>query len=769
MKQFIFLLLVFLPFCTFSQVNETFGGREIGNDWLGDRNLFFINSDGRLQMNIQPERPGNASIGMNIPYASDMQWEFDVQMNGTPSDKNKLHAYLYREKDMFYYVQIGFSGNKKLGLRRKGEKDMFERLTNDFEKGAWVHIKITLEDYKNWTMYVRRHGDSYYTRQGACLCPVHPEERGQFSFKFYYTKTMSGLFSIDNVKILHAITPTDTITGRPDISGPSTEDLPALNEIRVADASTLQFVFDKAVNVENAVFSITGIGNAIRKSYADGSQAVINTLFSEELQPDEAYTISYSGISDLTGNQLPAYSEEVIFEEEKEEPEEFQKGTVRINEIMADPKGLKLLPETEYVELYNVSSSPVSLSGWKLSYGGSAKPIGNVGLPAGAYAVLFREGREISVDEGGLAVPMANFPAALANTGKTLQLLDVSGNVIDEVTYPKATPARSWEQTSGTWKLSVDSRGGTPGSPNSYSAGEPDEPGEPAGPDEPGYPEIPVAGLVLPGEIVFNEILPDPYAGGSEYIELYNRSDKTLSINNLSVSVRKTDGTLGTRYPLSPVTQPINPGDYVLLTKSAEGVSSFYLLSSPDAVHELPRLPILANTASTLVLFRKSDETIIDEVSYSSKWHASSIKDKKGVALERISPEEKTQNPANWTSASASSGFGTPGYRNSQYRTSPENATGIETPVYMKEGSYYSIRYHLEQSGYNCRIFIYNIRGMLIAEIANHELLGTSGELTWDGNLPDKRRLSPGVYLFYAEIYHHDGKTQQFKKPFLIY
>ncbi|MDR1525243.1 MAG: lamin tail domain-containing protein, partial [Tannerella sp.] len=39
-------------------------------------------------------------------------------------------------------------------------------------------------------------------------------------------------------------------------------------------------------------------------------------------------------------------------------------GDVIINEVMADPVGLTELPETEYVEIYNVSGNDIPLSGW---------------------------------------------------------------------------------------------------------------------------------------------------------------------------------------------------------------------------------------------------------------------------------------------------------------------------------------------------------------------------------------------------------------------
>ncbi|WP_293672469.1 hypothetical protein [uncultured Parabacteroides sp.] len=57
---------------------------------------------------------------------------------------------------------------------------------------------------------------------------------------------------------------------------------------------------------------------------------------------------------------------------------------------------------------------------------------------------------------------------------------------------------------------------------------------------------------------------------------------------------------------------------------------------------------------------------------------------------------------------------------------------------------------------------------MRVAEIANHQLLGTSGDLTWNGIANSGSTLPAGIYIFYAEIYHPDGVVKRFKKAFLI-
>ena len=417
------------------------------------------------------------------------------------------------------------------------------------------------------------------------------------------------------------------------------------------------------------------------------------------------------------------------------------------------------------MELYNTTDKAIELNGWSFLYGSKPTVLTALLLDADGYIVLYRSGRDIHIDDSGQDMPLDKFPASLANTGKELALFDPSGKEIDRIAYEKAKAGIAWERSETGFYLSTDERGGTPGSANSSPD---DEPEDPDRPDTPHKPGIPTDIIVLPNEIVFNELLPNPYPEGSEYIELYNRSDRTLPLAGLSVATRKSDGTLSTHYPLSSIVSPVEPQDYALLTKSMGGVSDFYLISSPDALHEL-KLPVLANTSATLVLFRTEDEVMIDEIRYSSKWHAPSVKNEKGIALERINPDSDTQDEMNWTSASATAGYGTPGHRNSQYGKQDEGeVTGIESPVYSEATKEYTISYHLDESGYTCRAWIFDISGRRISEVVNHDLLGIEGELTWNGLAANGSKVRTGVYIFYAELVHPQGKIERYKEVFLV-
>ena len=451
------------------------------------------------------------------------------------------------------------------------------------------------------------------------------------------------------------------------------------------------------------------------------------------------------------------------------QPDPSKPGDVLLNEVMANPKGLTALPETEYIEIYNASGKSLSLKGWVFIYDKTTIALPDVTLPIGGYAVLYREGREIVIPTEALKLGLKKFPANLANAGKHIALKNSEGHLIHAYDYPKAVAGKSHERGSDNkWHLCTDPRGGTPGAVNSSptSPPEPTPPPEPPTPPEP-IPEEPIK--IEPGEIIVNEILPNPFAGGSEFIELYNRSGRTLPVNGLALAIRKANGEIGTQYPLTSVKDSLAADGYLVVTSNRSGVADFYTIPFPERIHEL-KLPVLHNNEATIVLLRKTDSLVIDKVAYSSKWHDAAIRHIKGVSLERIRPDGASEEASNWTSAASETGYATPGYRNSQFRdTQADYSLAIEPPEYLHTADRYAISYRTDKTGYRCRAEVYTPNGKRVAEIVNNQLLTPNGKISWDGTGTDGSRLSPGVYIFFAELYHSDGNRRRVKKAFLVH
>ena len=539
---------------------------------------------------------------------------------------------------------------------------------------------------------------------------------------------------------------------------PEEKPLPELIDIEPLSYTEIKFVFSASVDISQAVFSISGLGDAVRQTYGKTDEIVL-TRFAEAMQAGGAYTISWKGVMDKEGRKVKDGSWEVRFEEEEDKDKDKDKdkptyvnGSVLINEVMADPKGASL-PETEYIELYNATDESIDLKDWTLYYGEKAVELPFGILPAKGYGLLYREGRAIQLAPDGIKLALSAFPAGLANTGKSLALTDPTGKLIDAVGYAKATPGKSWERGEAyAWHLSTDPRGGTPGGANSAPNKEVEKP-DPENESE-----------IQPFDIIINELLPDPHSGGSEYIELYNRSGKALPINRLIVSTRKANGELGTAYPLAATDNDLQPDEYIVFTSQKGGVTDYYLRAPVSAIHEV-KLPVLANTSSSVVLYRKSDGEIVDEVHYSSSWHQQGVKNKKGISLERINPDAQSQLASNWTSASMQAEGGTPGYQNSQYLLSEKgDEVEILPPEYMELTDNYLIKYKMNKAGYFCRATIFDAMGRKIDEVMNNELLGTSGEIHWQKNAS---ALKTGIYIFFAEVYHPDGEHKTIRKAFV--
>jgi len=273
--------------------------------------------------------------------------------------------------------------------------------------------------------------------------------------------------------------------------------------------------------------------------------------------------------------------------------------------------------------------------------------------------------------------------------------------------------------------------------------------------------------------LVINEILAEPFNdAASEYIELYNRSDRSLSLTGVGIAIKKTDGTTGTVYPLFDITlTTIEPDSYIVLTKQASGVTDYYQVKQPETVIEV-KLPVLNNEGATIAILNITDLSLIDEVSYTSKYHDASLKSNKGVSLERISPDVSSQEASNWASATSEVGYGTPGGKNSQYLSSEAAANSsnrMQAPIYIAGFDRYVITYQTSKAGFRCRAEVYSVNGNKVAEISNNHLLSQEGEISWDGKGLNNARLTRGVYIFYAELYHPDGNQQRIKQAFTVH
>lgn len=281
---------------------------------------------------------------------------------------------------------------------------------------------------------------------------------------------------------------------------------------------------------------------------------------------------------------------------------------------------------------------------------------------------------------------------------------------------------------------------------------------------------------IAPGDLVINEVMFDNPLNSLEYIEIYNKSDNVLDVSGVVFTTRKSDGTLNTGNVI-PAKTLMLPHAYLALCADADSVRNYHYC--PDESNILTtKWTSLNNESATLVLTNATKDTVYDELTYNVKWHNVLVKNPKGVALERINPNLPTQRADSWHSASSEVNYGTPGYKNSQYRDIISNETEEQT-VWANPEAFSPdndgvndvcfIHYKTDEAGYVANVMILNQVGNKIFQVASNILLSTEGTLIWDGRTQNGKNANVGIYVLYFEMFNpKTGERKQSKLPIVV-
>jgi hypothetical protein len=275
------------------------------------------------------------------------------------------------------------------------------------------------------------------------------------------------------------------------------------------------------------------------------------------------------------------------------------------------------------------------------------------------------------------------------------------------------------------------------------------------------------------GDILISEILFNPVASGSDYVEIYNNSTKEISTNRLYLASRDSKLELTQVYPLSKSKNMFLPENYLALTKDTNGVFPWFEIKCRECFLQMEKFPSYNNDFDYVVLLDEN-MNVIDELFYSEKMHHLLLAEEKGISLERISFEANTNDIKNWHSASTTSGYGTPGYKNSHFKIEDTQTPKITfypesfSPNFDGYNDEYQIQYELEKPGYIANITIFDSAGRFVMKLTNNEILGTSGKITWNGDDQTGKRQNLGVYVVLVEIFNTSGEVYQYKDGIVL-
>ena len=783
MKRIIFILFLLQSLTAFTQFSDNFDDGLFHDDgislrevnWTGDIAEFIVNDALQLQLHSE-SKVSPAQLRTSSSRVANTCWEFYVKMDFTPSSTNYTKIYLASDEADFtgslngLFVRVGYTDRNICLMRSKkgstnstliaGEK---QRLN---QASVAVNIKATLDAKGKFNLYSRLETELDFTLEGSCDVSDIPVS-SWFGIACFFTTTRYEHFFFDDfvVQTLSDDDPGDDDPGDddPDPNIPREGDI-VFSEIMAnpgTGSSDPEYV--ELYNTTDKTFQLKDC----RFYYGNNAYA----LPEKTIDPHSYFVLCktaavswFSGINVNGVTSFPTLANTgrllMFGNTENEIISWFEYSDAMYKDNAKKSGGWSL----ECIDLSNISNTGDNWAASDVAGGTPGKSNSVQATNADLTPPIIRS--TSLLDENKVQIIFSK------PMNRNL-LLDIHSYSLDETGYqiigleannPQATELTvQLNQFPPQGELIELSLSGVKDRSGNGLAG---------------MYLVPIGSAfeASPEDVIINEILFNPPTGGNEYVELYNRSDKTLDLRYLSITSRRpSDGSFNTIYPLTALPLFLYPGEYVVVTKDRELVCGFFTCREETFFTEPASMPPLANTNGCAVILNNLTNEIVDQFYYNETMHSKGIPSsaRKGVALERIHPDLPTDDAASWASATAISGYGTPGYINSQY----SEHTGIENPdtdnfiviEYPVSGDYrYGIRYRLDNSDYNGRLFIYDAVGRKMNTVVNNELLGSQGVIYWNGQNASGQKLQSGIYIVYLEVLDVSGVVRKFKTPVIV-
>lgn len=274
---------------------------------------------------------------------------------------------------------------------------------------------------------------------------------------------------------------------------------------------------------------------------------------------------------------------------------------------------------------------------------------------------------------------------------------------------------------------------------------------------------------IQPNDLLINEVLSNPATGGSDFIEIYNYSNKVFDLSDLIIG----SANLGLVDDLKSIDEKrlIFPSDYIVLTEDKLDIQNRYIVEYPNSIIETD-LPSYPDDEGGVVLV--SNGEIIDQFNYSETYHFELLDDKNGVSLERISFSKATQDEDNWHSAASTVGYATPTYLNSQAIESDNLETNfwLESTTFSPDSDGYEdlllINYQLDNPDFLATIRVFDSKGQQVKVLVNNQLLGANGIIKWDGTTENQVKAKIGIYILHIQLFTPDGLVNELKKTCVL-
>ncbi len=481
------IFLFILTNVCLAQVSDDFADGDFTNNpvWSGSAPQFIVNASAQLQLTNSVAGQSYLSTPFSTGTLDNYQWQAYVSQTFAASGSNYGRIYLASNlADLTlplngYYLQFGEAGsNDAIELFRQSGSTSTSvcRATNGKIAAAFaLRVNVIRDNTGLWQLQVDYSGGTNFVTN-ASGTDLAFNSSSYFGVRCIYTLTNATKFFYDDFKITPLPPPVDTTPPKVVSADTTLTNSVAVIFSEIVDAAS-------AGNVLNYLVD-NSIGNPLSAILqADGKTVLLS--FTRNFPNGIQNHLSITNVKDLAGNPMTAATFPFLYF--KSVP--AQNKDIILTEIFPDPSPQVGLPAQEFMEIYNRSSIPFDLSGWKLADGISAATFGHqIILPQHYWIVCSTS--NINLFSGyGNVIGVANFPT-LNNNSDNLTIKDPTNKTIDSVNYTLDWYHDIDKQEGGwsmeiidvnavcgeeeNWTASEDVSGGTPGKQNSVFANRPD-------------------------------------------------------------------------------------------------------------------------------------------------------------------------------------------------------------------------------------------------------------------------------------------------------
>ncbi|MGM0545514.1 MAG: lamin tail domain-containing protein [Bacteroidota bacterium] len=690
-------------------IEEDFSDGDYTNNptWIDSESKHIVNSSNRLQLDA-PSESAEAVIS-TASTAAYGEWETYIELGFNPSGSNLSRFYIVADNQDLkgnvdgYFVQIGDTEDEVSLYRQDGNTitkiiDGTDGLVDS--NPVTVRIQVTRGIDGNWELFADPTGGTSYNSQGTATDNTYAQSEfiGLFSD---YTSTRSDLFDYDDIKITKVNPPLDI----QNVTVADNQTIDAAFNLDVDPASVQTSDFTITPNVGNPD-NISTSGNIVQLTYNNPIPGGEYTLTVSDIDDNEGNTIdpntdfgfqffdSYTK-GDIIINEFAYDYPTTINEEYIElrntsekylnladwqiadnnsssglgpdpipiEPDSFlviSADTAELRDVFGD----RAYHESSFPALNNTGNDAVHLIGsdgttadsltYNSDWGGTDVALER--RSASAPSTYKENWGDSPNPDGGTPgtvneVSEDNTPPKLTGLNilstQTLQVvfnerLDQSGNygiTNSSISSVDQTAADTIELSLGSdlqnaqeYTLSIEDAKDIFG--NTIA---------PTDTSFTYYEPSPVDS----SDVAINEFMYDPPSGDTEYIELYNHSDKSLDIQDWTLSDNREDfeATITTEQFIIP------PDSFVVIAPD-----NTIEMDYPDiALVTMSSFPALNNGGDQIII-RDQNGALLDSLEYTSNWGGDE------VALERRTVDVSGTYQSNW--GNSPNGFGTPGTDN---------------------------------------------------------------------------------------------------------